>query len=221
LVIRKRFKLDSVAGTGNEVSQILCLLHWVHNTFPHNGSQDIPAYTSISNLMDKCILQHGTLHCGAMAWVLNDCYLAFGFKSRHVICLPKDSNDFDCHSIVTVYSRTLKKWLWVDPTNDAYVMNEKGELLSIAEVRYRLVNGLPLILSPEANWNHVNSITSEFYLYNYMAKNLYAIQCYVTGGGESLSNLLLPVEYKGVIPRTKMNKPKCTNNPDVFWARPE
>jgi hypothetical protein len=100
-------------------------------------------------------------------------------------------------------------------------MNEKGELLSIAEVRYRLVNGLPLILSPEANWNHVNSITSEFYLYNYMAKNLYAIQCYVTGGGESLSNLLLPVEYKGVIPRTKMNKPKCTNNPDVFWARPE
>lgn len=219
--LRKTFKLDSIVGTGNEVSKILSLLHWVHNTFPHDGSKEIPKYTSISNLMSISLKEHTTFHCGALAWVMNDCCLALGFKSRHVVCLPKDSTDFDCHSINTVYSTTLNKWLWIDPTNDAYVMNEEGELLSIAEVRERLINGKPLILNPEANWNHVNSITKSYYLGYYMAKNLYAFQCFVVDGGESRSNLLLPVEYKGIIPRTAMNKPKVTNNPNVFWAKPE
>jgi hypothetical protein len=221
VVIRTAFKLDSIIGTGNEVSQLLNMMHWVHNTFPHDGTKEIPGYTSVSDLMKRCIRDHGTLHCGALAWVLNDCYLALGWKSRQVICLPKDSADFDCHSIISVYSRTMNKWLWIDPTNDAYIMNEKGELLSIAEVRERLVNDKPLVLTPEANWNHRSSVTQEEYLYNYMAKSLYAIQCYVSGGGESKSNVLLPVEYKGIIPRTRGNKPKCTNSPAVFWAKPE
>lgn len=219
--IQKDFQLDSVIGKGNEVSQILNLLHWVHNTFPHDGTRDAPKSSSIHNLMNICISDHKTVDCGTLATVLNNCYLSLGFKSRRVVCLPKDSTDFDCHSIITVYSNTLNKWLWIDPTNDAYVMNEKGELLSIAEVRKRLVENKPLILNPEANWNHRMSITKEGYLYNYMAKNLYALMCFVSGGGESQSNLLLPVEYKGIIPRVKTNHPKCTNNPDVFWAKPD
>jgi hypothetical protein len=221
IIIRREFRLDSIIGTGNEVSQILNLLHWVHNSFRHDGNKEAPKYSSISNLMNICVKDHKTLDCGTLATVLNNSYLALGFKSRRVVCLPKDSTDFDCHSINTVYSRTLKKWLWIDPTNDAYVMNEKGELLSIAEVRDRLVNNKPLILNPEANWNHIESVTKEDYLYNYMAKNLYAFECFVTGGGESQSNLLLPVEYKKIIPRTKDYKPKCTNNPVLFWADPE
>lgn len=219
--IRKTFQLDSIAGTGNEISQFINLLHWVHNTYPHDGSKEVPVYKSILDLMTKSQKEHKSLHCGALASVLNNCYLSMGFKSRNVVCLPKDSNDFDCHSINIVYSKTLNKWLWMDPTNDAYVMNEKGELLSISEVRERLVKDLPLILNPDANWNHKSSVTKEEYLYNYMAKNLYAFQCYVTGGGESQSNLLLPVEYVGIIPRTAVNKPKCTNNPNVFWEKPE
>jgi len=219
--IRNDFKLDSIIGMGNEVSQILNLLHWVHNTFPHDGTRDAPKYSTIHDLMNICISDHKTVDCGTLATVLNNCYSALGFKSRRVVCLPKDSTDFDCHSINAVYSNTLNKWLWIDPTNDAYVMNEKGELLSMAEVRERLVENKPLILNPEANWNHRMSITKEGYLYNYMAKNLYALMCFVSGGGESKCNLLLPVEYKGIIPRVKMNKPKCTNNPDVFWVKPD
>lgn len=219
--IRTQFKLDSIIGTGNEVSQILNLLHWAHNSFRHDGSKEVPEFSSISNLMNICLKDHKTLDCGTLATVLNDSYLALGYKSRRIICLPEDSSDFDCHSINVVYSNTLNKWLWIDPTNDAYVMNEKGELLSIAEVRERLVNDKPLILNPEANWNHINSITKEYYLYNYMAKNLYAFECFVSGGGESQSNLLLPVEYKGIIPRTKIYKPKCTTNPTLFWAKPD
>jgi len=219
--LRNKFKLDSVAGGGNELSKIFRLLHWVHNSFVYDGTKELPEYVGTCDLMTKCINGRGTMHCGAMAWALNNCYLAMGFKARHVVCLPKDSADYDCHSINAVYLKALNKWLWMDPTNDAYVMNEKGELLSIAEVRERLISNKPLILNPEANLNRIYPVEKENYLYDYMAKNLYAFQCYVDGGGESRSNLLLPAEYKGVIPRTKMNKPKCTSNPAVFWAKPD
>jgi hypothetical protein len=218
--VRDNFKLDSIAGTGNDISKIINLLYWVHNTFPYDGSKEVPQFNGIADLMIKCLENQGTLHCGALTWVLNDCYAAMGYKSRQVVCLPKDSTDFECHSIVTVYSNTLNKWLWIDPTNCAYVMNENGELLSIAEVRDRLTNDKPLILNPDANVNRKYSVVKENYLYNYMAKNLYAFQCFSEPDGESISNLLLPTEYKGLFPRTSENKPKCTNSPNVFWARP-
>ncbi|MCL4481746.1 MAG: transglutaminase domain-containing protein [Bacteroidetes bacterium] len=218
--LRNNFKLDSIAGSGNEISKFINLLQWVHNTFPYDGSKEVPQFEGIADLMKKSIENRGTMHCGALTWILNDCYLAMGYKSRQVVCLPKDSTDFECHSIVTVYSNSLNKWIWMDPTNYAYVMNELGELLSIAEVRDRLVNDKPLILNPDANLNRKYSITKENYLYSYMAKNLYAFQCFSESHGESKSNLLLPIEYKGIIPRTAVNKPKCTNNPETFWAKP-
>jgi|ERR1035437_2785485 hypothetical protein len=220
LKIREKYKLDSIAGSGDELSKILNLLHWVHNSFVFNGNKELPPYVGVFDLMTKCYNGINTMYCAAFAWVLNDCYSAMGLKSRQVVCLPKDSTDFDCHSINTVYSKTLGKWLWIDPTNNAYVMNEKGELLSIAEVRERLINNKPLILNPDANTNRIYSVIKENYLFDYMAKNLYAFQCYVDGGGESKSNLLLPIEYRGIIPRTKSSNPKCTNNPDIFWANP-
>ena len=221
LALRKKFNLDSVAGAGDEITKILNLLHWVHYSFLYDGTKDTPEHNGIADLMTKCINNHGTMHCGAFASVLNDCYQAMGFKSRKVVCLPKDSTDMDCHSINTVYSATLRKWIWIDPTNNAYVMDENGVLLSIAEVRERLINGKPLILNPDANMNRAFSVAKENYLNEYMAKNLYAFQCYAEPKGDSQCNLLLPIDYKGVIPRTRMNNPKCTNNPDVFWAKPQ
>jgi hypothetical protein len=221
VAIRNTYNLDSVVGTGNEISQIINLLHWVHDNFPHNGSVETPQCKSMLDLMTKSKKEHIDLNCGILADVMKSCYLSMGFKSRRVVCLPKDSNDIDCHSINAVYSYTLNKWLWIDPTNDAYVMNEKGELLSISEVRERLINNLPLVVNQDANWNHKTSVIKEEYLYNYMAKNLNALLCYVKGEGESISNLLLPVEYTGVIPRIATSKPKCTNNPNDFCVKPE
>src|SRR6202012_5717928 len=66
---------------------------------------------------------------------------------------------------------------WIDPTFCAYVMNEKGELLNLEEVRERIIDDKPLILNPDANWNHKASETKEYYLYYDMAKNLYRLQC--------------------------------------------
>jgi len=165
-----------------------------------------------------------------------------GFKSRKIYCQPKDSlnMDYDAHVINAVYSTELKKWLWMDPTNDAYVMNEKGELLGIDEVRNRLIKDQPLILNPDANWNRRSSTTKDNYLYNYMAKNLYRFICTLesgfdveTKGGEKTITYvhLAPAGYgkfKNQPVKTQLyNKDLQTtfirytiHNPATFWQVP-
>ena len=63
-----------------------------------------------------------------------------GHQEKYIV-FQKDSlhNDPNFHVINIVYLISKNKWIWVDPTNDAYVMDEKGDMLSIEEVRKRLI----------------------------------------------------------------------------------
>jgi hypothetical protein len=117
-------------------------------------------------------------------------------------------------------------------------MNEKGELLSIEEVRERIIQDKPLILNPDANWNHQVSKTKENYLYTYMAKNLYMMRCIVNseydietyGNNKVITSItLLPLDYFKQKPdRTEFDNKEInttfvhykTNNPALFWQKP-
>lgn len=238
--LRKAFQLDSIAGKGHDVSKVLNVLHWVHELIPHDGNHENPAVRNAMQLITICRKESRGLNCRGLATVLNECYLALGFASRLVTCLPKDSlgTDPDCHVINMVYVPSLKKWIWADPTQDAYVMNEKGELLGIEEVRERLIRNEPLILNPTANWNHRSSTTKEDYLYRYMAKNLYILQSPVNStwnmeapeAGKTIRYIqLLPLDYFKQSPDVKESTSQKsgttyqffnTNNPAAFWQLP-
>ncbi len=241
VTLRKAFNLDSIAGKGNETARVLNLLHWIHNLIPHDGNHENPVVKNALSMIAICKQGNRGLNCRGLATVLNECYLALGFKSRFVTCLPKDSLgvDPDCHVINMVYLPSLKKWVWVDPTNDAYVMNELGELLSIEEVRERLINKRPLLLNPDANWNHRQSTTKQDYLYRYMAKNLYMLECPVSSeydtetvmAGKTYNYVrLLPLDYFKQLPRKQVRHSSkqqtdhvfyITNNPAAFWQAPQ
>ncbi|MBW4362771.1 transglutaminase-like domain-containing protein [Flavobacterium taihuense] len=236
--IRKDLKLDSIAGTGNEISKILNLLHWVHNIIRHDGSSNNPILKNAIDLIKVCKTENRGVNCRMMATILNECYLSIGIKSRYITCMPKETEFDDCHVINMVYSNDLKKWVWIDPTFDAYVMNEKGELLGLSEVRERLVNGKTLILNPEANWNRKNSQTKEEYLETYMAKNLYRLQTPLVSeydtetwkiGKEITYIELLPLDGIEQTPQKKEETNTKTsvkfinyktNNPNLFWTEP-
>lgn len=174
--LREKFNLDSVAGAGNEISKIKNLLHWVHNIVPHDGSSFNPEVMNTIAMVELCQKEKRGVNCRMLAQMLTEVYLAMGFKARFVTCMPRDHVS-DCHVITTVYSNTLNKWLWVDPTFEAYVMDENGVMLSIAEVRERLRNDQPLQLNEDANWNNRQKTYKEYYLDRYMAKNLYYLIC--------------------------------------------
>lgn len=174
--LREKFNLDSVAGAGNEISKIKNLLHWVHNIVPHDGSSFNPEVMNTIAMVELCQKENRGVNCRMLAQMLTEVYLAMGFKARFVTCMPREHVS-DCHVITTVYSNTLNKWLWVDPTFEAYVMDENGVMLSIAEVRERLRNDQPLQLNEDANWNNRQKTYKEYYLDRYMAKNLYYLIC--------------------------------------------
>jgi Transglutaminase-like superfamily len=242
VALRQKYKLDYVAGFGNEVSRLINIMHWVHNIVPHDGTVD----HGIKNINADSIIEFVKKNdvgvaCGHLATVLNDCYLAMGWKARKVFCFPKDSlaNDPDSHVINIVYCATKGKWLWMDPTNDAYVMDENGELLSIEEVRNRLILKQKLLINPDANWNHRASRTYTDYLAIYMAKNLYLIYSPLnaTFDNETMNRQdsiayihLLPNDYHKKYPlrtekigqngQTKMIH-YHTYNAKWFWQKPE
>ncbi len=232
--LRKEFKLDSIAGTGGEELKIINLLHWVHNLIPHNGNGENPVIKNAISMIKECKRDNRGLNCRGLAAVLNECYLSLGIKSRFVTCMPKDTIFSDCHVINMVYLEGKKKWVWIDPTNDAYVMDEKGELLGIQEVRERLLTNKPLILNPDANWNHKSSVIKEDYLYSYMAKNLYRFQCIsrseynaeTWAKGKQFTYVeLLPLDAFQQKPDKSINAGTSstnykTNNPTLFWQTP-
>jgi hypothetical protein len=237
--IRRDFKLDSIAGQGSEVFKIINLMHWVHTVVRHDGSSYNPEPSNTENLIKVCREENRGINCRMMATILNECYLAMGIKSRFVTCMPKETEFDDCHVINMVYSNTLEKWIWMDPTFDAYIMNEKGELLGIEEVRERLIQDKPLILNPDANWNRKESQTKTYYLEKYMAKNLYRLQTPLVSeydtetrkNGKEITYVeLLPLDGIEQEPQKKENennKTKIkytyykTNNPKFFWTKPE
>lgn len=237
--IRNDLKLDSIAGNGNELSQIFNLMHWVHNIVKHDGSSNNPTLKNAIDLIKTCKVENRGVNCRMMAIILNECYLSMGIKSRYITCMPKETEFDDCHVINMVFSKDLNKWIWIDPTFDAYIMDNKGNLLGIQEVREKLIKGEPLILNADANWNRATLQTKEHYLEYYMAKNLYRLETPIVSeyntetwekGKEIIYVELLPLDGIVQTPQkiestndntgTKFINYK-TNNPDKFWTKPE
>lgn len=236
--LRQKYNLDSIAGSGNEFAMMINILYWVHNLVPHDGMNENPAVKNAVDLIEVCEKDDRGLNCRGLSTVLNECYLAMGFKARTVTCMPKDSVFQDCHVINVVYSNLAGKWIWMDPTNASYVMNSSGELLGPQDVRQLLIDDEQLLINPDANWNNKQSTEIGYYLYYYMSKNLYRLQSplrseydYETNGRGKLMEYveLIPVDGYNQTPRTTSKyyegseitvKKYKTNNSKLFWAAP-
>lgn len=226
VAIRKYFKLDSIAGDGPELSKIIKLLYFVHDSIRHDGSSAWPTcrFNAIE-LFKVTRAEKRGLNCRFMAMMLNDLYLSLGIKSRFLTCQPRDyDTDQDCHVINMVWCHTLHKWIWIDPTMCAVVMDEKGNLLNPREVRRYLIEEKPLMINEDANWNHQNQQNAANYLNYYMAKNLYLLSAHERSETESESsdgNIKSPII-------TLMPKgfnftygDVATEDEDEFWQAPE
>ena len=225
-MVRDYFKLDSVAGQGDELSKIINLMHFAHDNIRHDGSNRAFAEMDAIDLYNYYKTTGKGVNCRQLAISLCEMYLSMDIPARYVTCMPADSLDFECHVINTVWSSQLQKWLYIDPTFDAWVTDENGTLLSIAEVRERLINDQPLVLCETANWNHESPQTKEDYLETYMAKNLYYFVCKKLNrfNPESLYRNNDPADDVRLIPVGFVNNNwKCdtTTDPEVFWAKPK
>ena len=223
--VRDYFRLDSVAVAGDELATIKRILTYIHNKIRHDGQNGNPTdgYNSI-NFAEACKDGSRGLNCRGLATVLNECYLSMGIPSRVITCMPKTYIN-DCHVINAVYSSTLGKWLWIDPTNNAWVTDDQGNLLSIQEVRARLRSGQPVRVNEEANWNNERKTTTEAYLYEYMAKNLFYLESWTRYGFNTESDRENPINYIFLQPTgcdSDQRNPRnlSVNDDRYFWQVP-
>ena len=183
----EKYDLEKLIDSNDEIVTFINLMSWVHNIMKHDGEFTTkPEVLNTSSIIESG-KKHGS-NCLYMSIVLSELYLACGFKSRYVRCLPYDHRDVDCHVVTSVYSKTLDKWVMMDPTTEGYVKDEKGKLLSLKEFREALVNDEKLYLNDEINWNG-EKFEDEEYI-GYMAKNLFRfdslqVNCY---GAEELED---------------------------------
>jgi hypothetical protein len=240
--LRKKYNLDAVAGNGSEVSRIINLMKWVHQAVRHDGYSYNPADKHADALIEICKKEKRGVNCRMMATILNEVYLSMGYPSHFVTCLPMNKNDNDCHVINSVYSKELNKWLWMDPTFETWVKDEKANLLSIQEVRQRLVNSQLVFASPTINWNgKPYGGGGDAYLHNYMAKNLFqleiqSVSCAAFESRVDLSSIplqkpmevkrfyiqLIPSEFShdNVETGKVVNGVWYTRDEEEFWRRP-
>ena len=162
-----------------------------------------------------------------MALMLAEVLMAEGIPARYLTCIPKFS-DGDSHVITVAWSRDLGKWVWVDPTFDAWVTDENGVMLGPAEVRSRLIADEPLLLNDYANWNHQSKQTVEHYLKEYMAKNLYIMGCNTVNRAEPEGFIYSTPQPAAtndnhiyLVPEGMHYGSRMTTDEEVFWAAPE
>jgi hypothetical protein len=169
---RHKYKIDSIAGTGDEFEKQINLLKWVNRSFKHNGNNSLPAKVNADTLAK--IGQKEGINCGGLAIILNTVYLSMGYKSRFITCLNNDSTFNDPHSLTIVISKMYNKWILVDPTFCAYFVDEQGIPLNIEEIRYKLANSIEIRLNDDFNLNSVSisTNTSDDY-YQYITRNMF------------------------------------------------
>ena len=127
--------------------------------------------------------------------------------------------DEDATVVTVVWSFELQKWVMMDASMAAYVTDENGVPLHPGEIRQRMKDGRTLQLNKEANWNYQRRVTHEYYLDNYMAKNLYFLSGYLENrpGVESDKRQ----DYITLLPEGETAEIGTPTYDDAwFWQRP-
>ena len=219
--IRHYFQTDYIAGTGDELTRLKNVMFWVHDHIPHNGRLLPKARRTAIDLYEAMRrLRYDGMNARAQAIVLTELYQSLGWPARFVTCQPKMyQTDEDATVVTVVWSFELQKWVMMDASMAAYVTDENGVPLHPGEIRQRMKDGRTLQLNKEANWNYQQRVTHEYYLDNYMAKNLYFLSGYLENrpGVESDKRQ----DYITLLPEGETAEIGTPTYDDAwFWQRP-
>ena len=219
--LRKTYGLDQIAGSGSDLDKAKNLLKWVHDLIPHDGSRPLPAQRDAIALINSAKSSGRGLNCRGLAIVLSEALLSVGVKARFIELLPRDFST-DSHVVTLAYIPELERWVFFDPSYQAWFVNATGQYLGLAEIRASLINGDVLIANAEINYN--GGPVDVDYLH-YLSKNLYRL----ASPEHSAFGIDTSPERKMVIlnptggnsgRRNPFQAQITLHNPNLFWAKP-
>lgn len=221
---RRRFHLWKLAGKGSEVEKMIRLCQWVHDSIHHKGDAIPNVHRNLSDLMDATHRSGKPGNCLIQSICLCEALLSIGIKARYIKGYQRDNNSKQYHVFVSAWSKKLKKWIFLDPTYRAYVMDLEGQILSPAEIRINLINDVPMNVNDEADYNGDKNM-AKTYLKEFLAGNLYHLSANTISRDSTEE---YRINYKGNwIVLTPANEnhyfysAKVITDDSVFWQAPE
>jgi hypothetical protein len=182
-ILKSKYGLDAIAGTGGNLSKSLNLLSWLCDHTYHVGDYDnhIPM-----NALDLLEYAYDTgaeqgLNCLNLSYILTECLLSIGVPARTVLIMPFSPYDADNHVVTHAYIAELDKWIMLDPTWCAYFKDADGNILDVFELRTFLANDRDIFLNGEFSYNGTPHITDDEqvrYYKRYLAKDLFYFRTY-------------------------------------------
>jgi hypothetical protein len=236
--LRDMFNLETIAGHGTEADRIINLTRWVYQLTGHANEPEIPKQLNAFNLIRLAKDEHMQINCYMKTVILNEVFLALGFSSRWTHLLPYSREEDQSHFVTSVYSPELGKWILMDPDLGAYVTDEKGGILGVAEIRHRLIVGEPLFVegldtsqsSLASAWGSVRNFTEGVDYLWFLSAFIFKIRCpHVSRFNQSSMPdrayfELLPDGYREDLlhqsPMTKSGKVLYINDEELFWQKP-
>jgi hypothetical protein len=203
-VLRTKYGLEAIAGTGDDLSKSLNILFWLCEHTYHKGMYDNHVPMNTLDLLEYAYdtdAERG-INCLNLAYILTECLLSIGVPARTVLIMPFSPYDADNHVVTHAYIADLDKWIMLDPTWCSYFKDEAGNILDVVELRSFLADGKDVFLNNEFSYNGDNLIANDEqvqYYKRYLAKDLFYFTTYETSGfgrenyGRSLA--VCPADY--------------------------
>jgi hypothetical protein len=184
--LREKYGLAAVAGEGDTQGRAIRLLHWLCARSRHSNEFSVDKQDSLS-LLDYVIGTGGGLNCKYLSVLLSEICLCVGIKARILWLMPRDPKDRDCHAVVMACAPERRKWIFLDPTSNAYFSDAEGGVLSPMELREALAQGRELALNPESKANY------DWYR-DYLAKDMFYFESLKDTGFGALDHACVSVQ---------------------------
>ncbi len=176
IILKEKYKIDVIAGNGDNLSKALNIMRWVSNHIIHDGCSKAQSENALELLEYAYNKKSGFgINCAMLSNVLARCLMSVNMHAREVKLIPYSPYDFDSHRVVQVYINELGKWIMLDPTYSSYVMNNQGNILNIAEIRLLLADQEEVVFNQEINYNGRKMESDSMFYKEYLAKNMFCL----------------------------------------------
>lgn len=167
--IRSYFQLDTLISKSDNTWDAALRIAQIAASIKHDNPDPKPNEYNAIDLWEWAKEHPNGFNCRTHSIMLHELLLSVGIANKVITCSPKDTTDRDCHVVNLVWLPEKDKWAMIDSDKHAYATDENGNLLSLQEMRTKIIKQEPVVFNSFTE----DSIRQSNNLLYYWAKNLY------------------------------------------------
>ncbi len=195
---------------------VFAMLDFVCDNFKHDGHTRIPGSHSLVGVICGYEKMNARTNCRGLSLILAEVLRMNGIWARHVTCKPYEEPFSDCHVVVDCLMPSGTR-IMLDPTFRLYFVDEKGEYVSIKQLREGIIEGKDYIPNKDASYN--GGVFDYDDYKEYMTKNLFRFNTNVCLDDRKSDWIMSEIELvpKGYSIDGYPKRVKYIYDSDCFW----